>query len=148
MFVAGATREQKSFEGGLQRLEFKKITCEPHCQFPFSNDFLLQLHTPWWLILSVGSFWYSPLLLYMGSFSFSYTPCAGLCREHLLLVYMGTFSYMPSAGLRVEFLLHTPCWLLFLGVSLIMSMLASLCREFLLFKTKRKNIKVNKNVHN
>ena len=65
-------------------------------------------------------------------------PSAGLSGEFLLhsitlpmLVYMGSFSYMPSAGLRVEFLLHTPCWLLFLGVSL-MSMLASLCRDFFL----------------
>ena len=65
-----------------------------------------------------------------------------------VLVYMGSFSYMPSAGLHVEFLLYTPCWLLFLGVSLVRSMLASLCREFFLFKTKRKNVKVNKNVHN
>ena len=95
------------------------------------------------------------MLLYMGSFSSTfYTPCTGLCEEHLLgapmLVYnyMGSYSYMPSAGLGVEFLLNTPCWLLFLGVSLIRSMLASLCREFLLFKTKRKNVKVNKNVHN
>ena len=32
-----------------------------------------------------------------------------------MLVYMGSFSYMPSAGLRVEFLLHTPCRLLSLG---------------------------------
>ena len=99
------------------------------CQFSFSDDFLL--HTPWWVILSAGSFSYSPMMLYMGSLSKSYTPCAGLCREHLLhtpmLVYMGSFSYMPcagymwsfsympSAGLRVEFLLHTPCWLLSLG---------------------------------
>ena len=110
------------------------------CQFPFSDDFLL--HTPWWLILSAGSFSYSPMLLYMGSFSWSYTPCAGLCGEHLLcapiLVYMGSFSYMPSAGLRVEFLLHTPCWLLLLGVSLIRSMLASLCRDFFFTKQKEK----------
>ena len=54
---------------------------------------------------------------------------------------------MPSAGLHVEFLLHTPSWLVFWGVSLIRSMLATFCREFLLFKTKRKK-KVNKNVHN
>ena len=84
------------------------------------------------------------MLLYMGFFSQSYTPCAGVCREHLLrgpvLVYMGSFSYMPSAGLRVEFLLHTLCWLLFLGVSLIRSMLASLCREFLLYRTKKEKM--------
>ena len=29
MFVAGATREQKNFEGGLQRLEFKKTLVSP-----------------------------------------------------------------------------------------------------------------------
>ena len=67
MFVAGAPREQKSSEGGLQRLEFKKNNLRALCQFPFSDDFLL--HTPWWLILSVGSFSYSPMLLYMGSVS-------------------------------------------------------------------------------
>ena len=66
----------------------------------------------------------------------------------LVYNYMGSFFYMPSAGLHVEFLLLTPCWLLFLGVSLIRSTLASSCRDFLLFKTKRKNVKVNKNVHN
>ena len=36
MFVAGATREQKSSEGGLQRLEFKIITCEPCATARFS----------------------------------------------------------------------------------------------------------------
>ena len=78
--------------------------------------------------------------------SFLLHDCAGLCGGHLLctpvLIYMGSFSYMPSAGLRVEFLLHIFLW----GVSLIRSMLASLCREFLLYKTKR-NVKVNKNAH-
>ena len=33
MFVAGATREQKNFEGGLQRLEWKKITLKPCASF-------------------------------------------------------------------------------------------------------------------
>ena len=69
--------------------------------------------------------------------SFSYMPNLGL---------YGSFSYMPTAGLCVKFLLHTPCWLLSFGVSLLRSMLASLCREFLLYKTK--TVKVNKNVHN
>ena len=98
--------------------------------------------------------------LYMGSFSQSYTPCAVLCGEHHLLVYnymgsffympsaglYGSFSYMPSAGLRVVSLTHP----MLAGISLTRSMLASLCREFLLYKTKRKNVKlkVNKNVHN
>ena len=61
-----------------------------------------------------------------------------------VLAYMGSFFYMPSAGLRVEFLLQTPCWLLFLGVSLLRSMLAFLCRKLLLYKTKRKNVKGTK----
>ena len=87
------------------------------------GQFLLVLHTLCWFM------WGAPL----------HAP---------VLVYLGSFSYMPSAGLPVEFLLHTPCWLLFLGVSLIRSMLASLCPEFLLYKRKRKNVKVNKNVHN
>ena len=63
----------------------------------------------------------------------------------------------PCAGLHGEFLLHAQCWFM-CGVFLthpmlasfswefLRSMLASLCREFLLFK--RKNVKVNKNVHN
>ena len=53
-----------------------------------------------------------------------------------VLVYVLSFSYTPHAGFFL--------W----GVSLIRSMLASLCREFLLYKTKRTNVKVNKNVHN
>ena len=56
-----------------------------------------------------------------------------------VLVYVWSFSYTPHAGFFL------------LGVSLIIRyMLASLCREFLLYKTKRKNVKlkVNKNVHN
>ena len=144
-----STREQKNFEGGLQRLE-SKSNSEALCSFPFSDDFLL--HTPWCLILSVGSFSYSPMLLYMGSLSLSYTPCAGLCVEHLLhvlcwfiwgvslthpvLAYVWSFSYTPHAGFFL------------LGVSLIRSILVSLCSKFLLYKTKRKNVKVNKNVHN
>ena len=44
-----------------------KNNSEALCSFPFSDDFLL--HTPWWLILYVGSFSYSPMLLYMGSVS-------------------------------------------------------------------------------
>ena len=114
-------------------------------------------------VFSVGSFSYSPMLLYMGSFSWSYTPCAGLCGKHLLhapvLVYMGSFSDMPSAGLYGEFLLYAQCWFT-CGVSLTHLSLGSfspkiyagffisLCREFLLYKRKRKNVNVNKNVHN
>ena len=76
----------------------------------FCREFLLVLHTLCWL-----------------------------CGEYLLhapvLVYMGSFSYMASAGLRVEFLLHTPCWLLYVG-------------NFFFTKQNEKNVKVNKNVHN
>ena len=59
------------------------------------------------------------------------------------LYYMGSFSwaYVSSAGLRVEFLLHTPCWLVFLGVSLIRPMPASLCREFLVSSFQNKKTK-------
>ena len=79
-----------------------------------------------------------PLLVYAGC-----TPCATLCwfiwgvsLTCPVLVYMWSF-------------LHTPCWILSLGsFSHLRSMLASLCKEFLLYKTKRKNVKVNKNVHN
>ena len=51
-----------------------------------------------------------------------------------VLVYLWSFSYTPHAGFFL--------W----GVSLIRSVLASLCREILLYKTKR-SVKVNKNVH-
>ena len=159
MCVAEATREQKSFEGGLQRLEFKKQLASP-----FSDDFLS--HTPRWLILSAGSFSYSPMLLYMGSLSClthpvlvyaGSTSCMPPCWFIIiwgvsltcpLLVYMGSFSYMPSAGLLWSFSYTPHAGFFLLGISLIKSMLASLCREFLLYKTKRKNVKVNKNVHN
>ena len=95
-----------------------------------------------------------PVLVYAGSTSCT-PPCWfiwGVSLTCPMLVYVWSFSYMPSAGLCVEFLLHTPCWLLSLGsfshIRVIRSMLASLCSEFLLYKTKRKNVKVNKNVHN
>ena len=66
-------------------------------------------------------------------------PCWFICGVSLTcpaLVYEWSFSYTPHAGFFL------------LGVSLIKSMLASLCSKFLLYKTKRKNVKVNKNVHN
>ena len=75
------------------------------------------------MVVSTGSFSYSPMLLYMVFFlSQSYTPCAGVCREHLLLgpelVYTGSFSYMPMQ-----------CWFT-CGVSLTHPMLASFLGSF------------------
>ena len=59
---------------------------------------------------------------------------------------------MPSAGLYGEFLLHAQCWFIW-GDSLTHPMLVSFLgssshKVLLLFKTKRINVKVNKNVHN
>ena len=86
------------------------------------REFLLALHTLCWFMQGAHKrFWF-------------------IWRVSLtcpVLVYEWSFSFIPHAG-----------FFLF-GVSLIIrSMLASLCREFLLYKTKRKNVKVNKNVHN
>ena len=60
-----------------------------------------------------------------------------------MLVYMGTFSYMPSAGFTCAVSLTHPMLasLSLWGVSLILSMLASLCREFLVYKRKKKKCK-------
>ena len=44
MFVAGATREQKSFEGGLQKIEIQKITCDPCASFLLVMTFSYTLH--------------------------------------------------------------------------------------------------------
>ena len=46
MFVAGATREQTSFEGGLQRLEsgIQKITYAPCASFLLVMTFSYTLH--------------------------------------------------------------------------------------------------------
>ena len=112
------------------------------------GEFLLVLHTLCWFMRG------APLAC----------PRAGLYGEFLLhaqcwfiwqvsltcpvLLYMWSFSYMPSAGLRVEFLLHTPCWLLSLGSFSHKVYAGFFWSEFLLYKTKRKNVKVNKNVHN
>ena len=100
------------------------------------GEFLLVLHTLCWFMRG------APLAC----------SHAGLYGEFLLhaqcwfiwgvsltcpvLGYVWSFSYTPHAG-----------FFLF-GVSLIRSLLASLCSEFLLYKTKWKNVKVNKNVHN
>ena len=76
----------------------------------------------------------------------------------LCLFMWGAPLACPRSDLYGEFLLHVQCWFtcgfsytphagFFLwGVSLIRSVLASLCREILLYKTKR-SVKVNKNVH-
>ena len=90
------------------------------------GEFLIQSHAA----LHGEFFLQSHTALHWGVY-LSLTHCAGLCREHLLLlVYMGSFSYMPSAGLRVEFLLHAHCWFT-CGVSLTHHMLASFSWEFL-----------------
>ena len=44
MFVAGATREQEGFEGGLQKLDFKKKNCEPCASFLLVITFSYTLH--------------------------------------------------------------------------------------------------------
>ena len=144
MFVAGATREQKSFEGGLQRLEFKKNNFQALCQFPYSGEFLL--HTPRWLILSEGSFSYKSNAALHGEFLLVLYTLCWFMQEHLLrapmLVYMGSFSYMHSAGLGVKFLLHTPCWLLSL-VSFTHKVYAGFFMQQI-SSLQRKNVKVTK----
>ena len=62
--------------------------------------------------------------------------------------------YTESFSCSLSFSCVPPCWFIW-GVFrtypvlvYIKSMLASWCREFFLYKTKRKNVKVNKNVHN
>ena len=78
-----------------------------------------------------------PLLVYAGS-----TPCAPLCwfiwgvsLTCPVLVYVGSF-------------LHTPCWLLSLG-SFSHKVYAGFFMQGISFlQTKRKNLKMNKNVHN
>ena len=150
--------------GRTSKTGIQKITRKPCASFlllSFRDVFLL--HTPWSLFFSVGSFSYSPMLLYMGSFSWSYTPCAGLCGKHLLhapvLVYMGSFSDMPSAGFIWGVSLICPVLVYMWSFPTHLSLgsfspkiyagfFISLCREFLLYKTKRKNVNVNKNVHN
>ena len=93
------------------------------------GEFLLVLHTLCWVIQGA--------------------PLAGSAPWPCWFIW--GFSYMPSAGLYGEFLLHAQCWFR-CGVSLTVThpMPASLCSKFLLYKTKRKDVKlkVNKNVHN
>ena len=53
MFMAGAAREQKSFEGGLQGLEFKKIT-EPCASFLLMMTFSYTLYDGYFFLLGVS----------------------------------------------------------------------------------------------
>ena len=102
----------------------------------FCREFLLQSHAAL----------HGELLLVLHTLCWFMHGAPLACRSGLHGVFLlhaqclkWSFSYTPHAGF---FLLR---------VSLIIrSMLASLCREFLLYKTKRKNVKlkVNKNVHN
>ena len=119
-------RSYNRTEGGLQRLEYKKITCEPcaTASFFLVMTFSCTLHDGYFFLFNFNAALHSKFLLVLHT----------LCREHLLrapmLVYMGTFfyintcpvlvytgtlSYMPSASLHVKFFLHTPYWLLSLG---------------------------------
>ena len=133
--------------GRTSKTGIKKITLEPCASFLLVTTLSYSsytLHVPWWLILSVGSFSYTvtvlscftwgvslslthPVLVYAGSTS-CMLPCWfiwGVSLAWPVLVYMGSFSYTPHAGFFL------------LGVSLIRSMLASLCREFLLYPPKK-----------
>ena len=96
-----------------------------HSHAALHGELLLVLHTLCWFMqgapLVCPPFWF----------------IWGVSLTCPVLVYEWSFSFTPHAGFFL------------LGVSLIIrSMLASLCREFLLYKTKRKILKVNKNVHN
>ena len=96
------------------------------CLLFFCGEFLL--HIPWWLYFYLGSYFlHIPCWLYFSVGSFSYTYRAGfifiwgVSLTYPMLVsflfYLGSFSYTSRAGffffLSGEFLLHTPCWLLF-----------------------------------
>ena len=141
MFVAGATtstREQKSFEGGLQRLELKKVTGEPCASFLLVMTFSYTLHDGT-LNFFCGEFLL--VLVYEGS-----TSCMprcwfiwGVSLTCPVLDYMWSFSYSytPHAGFFLwgVSLIRSICWLLYLG-------------NFFFTKQETKNVKVNKNVHN
>ena len=107
----------------------------------FCGEFLLQSHAALY-----GEFL---LVLHTLCWVMQRAPLAGSAPWPCWFIW--GFSYMPSAGLYWEFLLHAQCWFR-CGVSLTVThpMPASLCSKFLLYKTKRKNVKlkVNKNVHN
>ena len=136
--------------GRTSKTGTKKITCEPHASFLLVAAFFHTLHDGYFFLQ--GAFLTVPCCFTWGvSLSLTHpvlvyaesTSCApqcwfiwGVTLTYPVLVYLWSFSYTPHAGF------------FFLGVSLIRSMLASLCREFLLYKTKIKHIKVNKNVHN
>ena len=136
--------------GRTSKTEIKKITCEPRVSFLLVATLSYTLHDGYFFLLGVSltvpcCFTWGvslslthPELVYVGSTSCA-PPCWfiwGVTLACPALVYVQSFSYTPHAGFFL------------LGISLIRSMLASLCREFLLYKTKRKNVKVNKNVHN
>ena len=122
MFVAGATREQKSFEGGLQRLEFfKNTTCEP------CASFLLVMTFSYSYTLHDGRFFLQGVSLTV-PWCFTWGVSLGL---HTLYWFMcGAPLACPSAGLYGVFLLHAQSWFT-CGLSLTHPMLASFSWEFL-----------------
>ena len=136
-------KRTEEFWGRTSKTGIQKITCEPCASFLLVMAFSYTLHDG---IPSAGSFSYSPMLLYMGSFSWF---------THPVLVYVWSTS---CAGLYGKFLLHAQCWFIW-GVSLTHPMLASFSWEFLssglcwllyvgnFFFTKQ-IFQVNKNVHN
>ena len=115
MFVAGTKIEQRSFEGGLQRLQ--KITCKPCASFFLVMTFSYTLHD--------GSFFLQGVSLTVPC---CFTWGVSLSLTHPVLVYVGAPLACPHAGLYGVFLLHAQCW--FRGkVSLTHPMLTSFSWE-------------------
>ena len=141
----------EELRGRTSRTGIQIITLEPCASFLLVITFSYTLHNGqfflWGVSLTVpccftrGVSLRCPVLVSAGSKSCApmHPPCWFIWGVSLII--------MPCAVLGVEFLLHTPCWLLFLW-SFIWSMLASLRSKFLLYKTKTKNVKVRKKVHN
>ena len=86
MFVAGATREQKSFEGGLQRLEseIQKITHEPCASFLLVMTFSYTFHSGYFFLQGVSL-----------TVPCCFTWGVSLSLTHPVLVFVGSTSCVP-----------------------------------------------------
>ena len=130
-------KDMKCLSQELQVQENRRVLMEDFKDWNSRNNLQALCTVPCCFTWGVSLSLIHPVLVYVGS-----TSCApqcwfiwGVSLTCPVLVYVWSFSYTPYAGFFL------------LGVSLIRSVLASLCREFLLYKTKKK-CKSNKNVHN
>ena len=100
---------------------------------PLVPSFFLKI--PWWVHFYMGSFSYTSCagFLFIWAVSLTHPMLASFLSGEFLLhipyclhFYLGSFSY--TSLLRVgKFLLHIPCWALYVGYFSYISMLASLC---------------------